>query len=156
MIFYSIFCKHILSLNDYIYLQNRNRRTIIKAKIGGYKMISKINGLTPIVKVTKNPKAPIAAATAGTLAVLSTHQVWPHPEPCYSHPKTADIPKIDLDSADSSIDLQDSAQEIDKLHGLPGIIENVADHISDGVDYVGDKFHSAWDNVKDFFEGLGH
>lgn len=57
-----------------MYLQNRNRRNIIKARIGGYKMISKINGLTPLVKVTKNPKATIAAATAGTLAVLSTHR----------------------------------------------------------------------------------
>lgn len=117
-------------------------------------MIPKINGATSIAtKIVKNPKTSIA--TVGTLAVLSTHQVWPHPEPCYSSPRHDDVPKIDLDSTDSLVD-SDTAEEITKLHGLPGIIENVSDHIYDGISHIGDKASNAWDNVKDFLENLGH
>lgn len=117
-------------------------------------MIPKINSVTTITQqITKNPKASILS-TAGTLAVLSTHQVWPHPEPCYSHPKTDDIPKIDL--TDSQVDIPDVGDEVTKLHGLPGIIENVSNHIEDGINYIGDKTGDAWDHVKDFFESLGH
>ncbi len=146
-------------------------------------MISKINQTTPILtKIAQKPKkaAAAAAAGAGTLAVLSTRQAWPYcdgleaPKPI-EDPENYELrwvngiqtyvrkdipvdvcPKVNVEDAQMPIEMSDAMTEANKLHGISGFVDNVATHIHDGVTNIGEKISDAWDNVKDFFEGLGH
>lgn len=140
-------------------------------------MIPKISNATlTMTKVVKNPAKTTAVITTGALAVLSTRQAWPYclglgpTYPKEVNPdefekriinghevfvkKDMDVPSIDIDSVDVQNDLPDVASETEKLHGLAGVIDNTTSHIHDGITHFGEKASDAWDNVKDFFEGL--
>lgn len=143
-------------------------------------MIPKINNATPLLtKITQKPKA-TAAITTGTLAVLSTRQAWPYcqgleaPKPI-GNPEDYELrwvngiqtyvrkdipidrcPKVDVEDAQSPIELTDAIEESHKIHNLGDAIEHAAHGLNNGIQHFGDKVGDAWDNVKDFFEGLGH
>ena len=141
-------------------------------------MIPKINNANlTMVKTTKNQIKNTVAIATGALAVLSTRQAWPYcqglgpasPSSAKTYEsekviingnemfvrKDIDVPNIDIDS-EIPTDLPDITSETEKLHGLTGIIDNATTHIHDGIAHLGEKAGNAWDNVKDFFESLGH
>ena len=110
-------------------------------------MIPKINNAMPILtKVVKSPKATIAAAV-GTLAVLSTHQVWPHPE------KPSSIPSIEVEPNVPEIDVD---PDIDPSEMTPfgDLVAN--DNIVDVFGHVVDNAKDAFEELKDFLESFGH
>lgn len=120
-------------------------------KVGG-KMIPKINGATPVLtKIAKNPKAAVLAATTGTLAVLATGQAWPHCNGILGHDmpipsKTPEVPDINLEGAQNNFDMP-SAMDF---------IKHPIDSTTEVMAHAVDKTQTAFDNVRDFFESLGH
>lgn len=143
-------------------------------------MIPKINNAMPLLtKVTQKPKATAAIAT-GTLAVLSTRQAWPHCQGLEAPKQTGNpenyelrwvndvqtyvrkdtpvdmCPKIDVEDAHYPIELTDALEESHKIHNLGDVVEHTTHGLSNGIQHFGEKVGDAWDNVKDFFESLGH
>ncbi len=110
-------------------------------------MIPKISNAMPILtKVTKNPKAAIAA-TVGTLAVLSTHQVWPHPE------KPSSLPRIEVEPTVPEVNV---SSDIDPSEMTPFGDMVANDNIVDVFGHIADKAKDTFEHVRDFFESLGH
>ena len=115
-------------------------------------MIPKINNAMSILtKVTKSPKTEVLAATTGTLAVLATGQAWPHCNGILGHDmpipsKTPEVPDINLDAAQNDFDMPSVIDFI--KHPIDGTVEIMAHAV--------DKTQTAFDNVRDFIEGLGH
>ena len=110
-------------------------------------MIQKINNAMPILtKVTKNPKSAIAA-TVGTLAVLSTHQVWPHPE------RPGGLPQIEVQPEVPTIDINPDI-EPSEITPFGDIVSS--DNIVDAFGHIADKAKDTFEHVRDFFESLGH
>ena len=114
------------------------------------------------------------------MAVLSTRQAWPYceglgqPQPT-GNPEDyelrwvngiqtyirkdlpiEDFPKVNVEDAYHPLELTDAMEEANKIHNVGDFIEHTANGLNEGIHHVGEKFGDAWDNVKDFLEGLGH
>lgn len=110
-------------------------------------MIQAINSIKPtLVQVTKNPKTVIGLAS-GTLAVLATHQVWPHPE----SPRCS-LPQIEVEPETPKLDILDTDFDPEQYTPMGDIVAN--DNIVEVAQHVSEKVHTAFENVVEFIENL--
>lgn len=143
-------------------------------------MISKINCATPVLtKIAKNPKSAVVAATAGTLAVLATGQAWPHcnglgtpHNNVAEHPEDYELrwvngiktyvrkdvstdicPKVEEDMP--TVDINAAQNDFDMPSAMD-FIKHPIDSSAEVIAHAVDKTQTAFDNVRDFFESLGH